>query len=107
MDFTRLSESDDYRRQREELRVAELDLIDHAERVAALRRKLPTDTAVSISPLPDARSSIREPVPMWQMSATRSSFSSDSGFMIRCEDSDISWYRWTLTMMRTYRNEPQ
>jgi predicted dithiol-disulfide oxidoreductase (DUF899 family) len=46
MDFTRLKESDDYRRQREELRVAELDLIDHAEHVAALRRKLPADTAV-------------------------------------------------------------
>jgi predicted dithiol-disulfide oxidoreductase (DUF899 family) len=46
MDFTRLKESDEYRRQREELRVAELDLIDHAERVAALRRQLPSDTAV-------------------------------------------------------------
>jgi predicted dithiol-disulfide oxidoreductase (DUF899 family) len=46
MDFTRLKESDQYRRQREELRVAELDLIDHVERVAALRRKLPTDTVV-------------------------------------------------------------
>src|ERR1700674_673041 len=46
MDFTRLKESDQYRRQREELRGAELDLIDHVERVAALRRKLPTDTVV-------------------------------------------------------------
>jgi predicted dithiol-disulfide oxidoreductase (DUF899 family) len=46
MNLTRLNESDDYRRQREELRVAELDLIDHAERVAALRRKLPADTVV-------------------------------------------------------------
>ncbi len=46
MDFTRLEESGQYRRQREELRVAELDLIDHVERVAALRRKLPTDTVV-------------------------------------------------------------
>lgn len=46
MDFTRLQQSDEYRRQREELRVAELDLIDHAERVAALRRTLPADTVV-------------------------------------------------------------
>src|ERR1035441_4109831 len=46
MRFTRLSESDEYRRQREELRVAELDLIDQAERVAALRRRLPADTVV-------------------------------------------------------------
>jgi predicted dithiol-disulfide oxidoreductase (DUF899 family) len=46
MDFTRLRESDEYRRQREEQRVAELDLIDHVERVAALRRKLPADTVV-------------------------------------------------------------
>jgi predicted dithiol-disulfide oxidoreductase (DUF899 family) len=46
MGFTRLSESDGYRRQREELRVAELELIDHVERVAALRRGLPADTVV-------------------------------------------------------------
>ena len=46
MEFTRLKESDDYRRKREELRVAELDLIDHIERVAALRRRLPTDTVI-------------------------------------------------------------
>jgi predicted dithiol-disulfide oxidoreductase (DUF899 family) len=46
MDFTRLQQSDEYRRQREELRAAELDLIDHAERVAALRRTLPADTVV-------------------------------------------------------------
>ena len=38
MDFTRLKESDEYRQQREELRIAELDLIDHVERVAELRR---------------------------------------------------------------------
>ena len=44
MDITRLAESEEYRRQREELRVAELDLIDHVERVAALRRKLPAGT---------------------------------------------------------------
>lgn len=46
MHFTRLRESDEYRRQREELRVAELDLMDQAERVAALRRTLPADTVV-------------------------------------------------------------
>jgi predicted dithiol-disulfide oxidoreductase (DUF899 family) len=46
MNLTRLQESDDYRRQREELRGAELDLIDHVERVAALRRMLPADTVV-------------------------------------------------------------
>jgi len=46
MRFTRLSESDEYRRQREELRVAEQELIDHVERVAARRRSLPADTVV-------------------------------------------------------------
>ena len=46
MDFTKLAESEEYRRQREELRVAELDLIDHVERVAALRRKLPAGAVV-------------------------------------------------------------
>jgi predicted dithiol-disulfide oxidoreductase (DUF899 family) len=46
MEFTRLKESDEYRRRREELRVAELDLIDHVERVAAQRRQLPDDTVV-------------------------------------------------------------
>jgi len=46
VDFTRLNEADEYRRQREELRVAELDLIDHVERVAALPRNLPADTVV-------------------------------------------------------------
>jgi predicted dithiol-disulfide oxidoreductase (DUF899 family) len=46
MNFTRLNESEEYRRQREELRVAELDLMDHVERVAALRRGLPAGTAV-------------------------------------------------------------
>ena len=44
MDFTRLQESDEYRHQREELRIAELELIDHVERVTALRRHLPADT---------------------------------------------------------------
>jgi predicted dithiol-disulfide oxidoreductase (DUF899 family) len=44
--ITRLEESEGYRRQREELRVAELDLAEHIERVAALRRQLPQDTVV-------------------------------------------------------------
>jgi predicted dithiol-disulfide oxidoreductase (DUF899 family) len=44
---TRLNESDDYRRRREELRVAELELIDHVERIAELRRRLPADTVVN------------------------------------------------------------
>lgn len=43
---TRLNESEDYRRRREELRGAELELIDHVERVAELRRHLPADTVV-------------------------------------------------------------
>ncbi len=47
MDFTRLEESDEYRRRREELRVAELELMDHVERVAAMRRALPADTVVA------------------------------------------------------------
>ena len=59
MDFTRLRESDEYRRQREELRVAELDLIDHVERVAALRRKLPADTVVDDYELIDVGSGVR------------------------------------------------
>jgi predicted dithiol-disulfide oxidoreductase (DUF899 family) len=46
MNFTRLNETDEYRHRREELRVAELELIDHVERVAALRRGLPADTVV-------------------------------------------------------------
>ncbi len=56
MHFTRLKESDEYRRQREELRVAELDLIDHVERVAALRRELPADTVVDDYELVDVAS---------------------------------------------------
>ena len=56
MNFTRLKESDDYRRQREELRAAELDLIDHVEHVAALRRQLPTDTVVDDYELLDVAS---------------------------------------------------
>jgi len=54
MDFTRLNESDEYRLRREELRVAERDLIDHVERVAALRRGLPADTAIDDYALVDA-----------------------------------------------------
>jgi predicted dithiol-disulfide oxidoreductase (DUF899 family) len=54
MPFTRLTESDEYRRRREELRVAELDLIDHVERVAELRRRLPTDTVLDDYELIDA-----------------------------------------------------
>jgi predicted dithiol-disulfide oxidoreductase (DUF899 family) len=56
MDFTRLNESDQYRRQREELRAAELDLVDHVERVAALRRQLPVDTVVDDYELIDVAS---------------------------------------------------
>ncbi len=46
MHATRLQESDEYRRQREELRLAQLGLMDHVEHVAALRRDLPADTRV-------------------------------------------------------------
>src|SRR6516162_1363887 len=46
MQFTRLKESDEYRSRREDLRVAELALMDHVERVAELRRRLPADTVV-------------------------------------------------------------
>ena len=46
MDFTRLNESGEYQRQREELRIAELELLDHIERVAALRRRLPEGNAI-------------------------------------------------------------
>ena len=59
MHFTRLKESDRYRRQREELRVAELDLIDHVERVAALRRELPANTIVDDYELADVASGDR------------------------------------------------
>ena len=53
---TRLKESDECQRRREELRVAELELMDHVERVAALRRTLPDDTRVDDYELVDARS---------------------------------------------------
>jgi len=46
LDFTRLKESDDYANQREELRRAEVELIEQRERVAALRRALPEGTVV-------------------------------------------------------------
>ncbi|MFI5284170.1 MAG: DUF899 family protein [Candidatus Dormibacterales bacterium] len=59
MNLTRLKESDDYRRRREELRVAELDLIDHVERVASLRRELPAETAVDDYELIDVASGDR------------------------------------------------
>jgi predicted dithiol-disulfide oxidoreductase (DUF899 family) len=57
--FTRLDESAEYRRQREELRVAELDAMDHVERVAALRRALPADTVVDDYELVDVASGDR------------------------------------------------
>jgi len=56
MNFTRLNETDEYRRRREELRVAEVQLIDHVERVAALRRGLPADTVVDDYELVDVSS---------------------------------------------------
>jgi predicted dithiol-disulfide oxidoreductase (DUF899 family) len=46
MDFTRLTESDEYVQRREELRRAEIALDEQRERVAALRRALPTGAAV-------------------------------------------------------------
>lgn len=46
MAFTRLKESEEYRLRREELRVAEMELVDHVERVAELRRRLPSGTVV-------------------------------------------------------------
>ena len=59
MDFTRLEESDEYQLRREELRVAELDLVDRVERVASLRRALPTDTMVQDYELIDVPSGAR------------------------------------------------
>jgi predicted dithiol-disulfide oxidoreductase (DUF899 family) len=41
MRFIRLDETGEYRKRREELRRAEIDLIEHRERVAQLRRDLP------------------------------------------------------------------
>jgi predicted dithiol-disulfide oxidoreductase (DUF899 family) len=45
-EFTRLKESDDYARSREELRRAEAELIEQSERVAAMRRALPEGPVV-------------------------------------------------------------
>ncbi len=56
MHFTRLNESDEYRRRREELRVAELELSDHIEQVAQMRRELPNDTVVPDYELVDVSS---------------------------------------------------
>jgi predicted dithiol-disulfide oxidoreductase (DUF899 family) len=47
VNFTRLKESNEYQQHREALRVAELELTDHVERVAALRRLLPADTVIA------------------------------------------------------------
>jgi predicted dithiol-disulfide oxidoreductase (DUF899 family) len=44
---TLANESDQYRKAREELLEAEIELRNHRERVAALRRRLPLDTAVT------------------------------------------------------------
>jgi predicted dithiol-disulfide oxidoreductase (DUF899 family) len=55
MELTRLTESDSYRARREQLRLAELDLVDQVERVAALRRELPDDTVVPDYDLVDVR----------------------------------------------------
>ena len=44
--FTRLKESDEYVSRREELRLAEVALIEQRERVAAIRRALPEGTVV-------------------------------------------------------------
>ena len=65
MNLTRLKESDEYRRQREELRSAELDLADHIERVAALRRQQPADTVVDDYQLVDVASG--DPVRLSQL----------------------------------------
>jgi predicted dithiol-disulfide oxidoreductase (DUF899 family) len=46
-EFTRLPESDEYRKLREELRIAEIELIDQRERVAELRRALPLGPALA------------------------------------------------------------
>lgn len=46
MEYTRLNESDEYRKRREELRLAEMELIAHRERVAEMRRELPAGAVV-------------------------------------------------------------
>jgi predicted dithiol-disulfide oxidoreductase (DUF899 family) len=47
MDQIRLDESPDYRAAREQLRQAEIELMQHRERVASLRRNLPVGTPVA------------------------------------------------------------
>ena len=56
MQLTRLKESENYRQLREQLRVAELELTDHVERVAELRRQLPAETVVDDYELVDVAS---------------------------------------------------
>jgi len=68
MNLTRLKESDEYLGQRQALRSAELDLIDHVERVAALRRQLPDDTVVDDYQLVDVASG--DPVRLSQLFTT-------------------------------------
>ncbi len=46
MQYTRLAESEEYRQRREALRLAEVELIENRERVAALRRALPPGPVV-------------------------------------------------------------
>ena len=46
VELTRLPESDAYRDAREELRLEEIDLMHHRERVAEMRRKLPAGAVV-------------------------------------------------------------
>jgi len=46
VEFTRLEESREYIARRDELRLAEIALIEHRERVAAMRRALPAGTAL-------------------------------------------------------------
>ena len=46
MNHTRLNESQEYTARREELRLAEIELMRHRERVASLRRQLPQGSAV-------------------------------------------------------------
>lgn len=46
MEQTRLTESEEYTARREELRLAEIELVQQRERVAALRRALPPGTVV-------------------------------------------------------------
>ena len=46
MRYTRLAESDTYVQSRDELRLAEIELLQHRERVAEMRRDLPEGAAV-------------------------------------------------------------